>query len=1388
MTDPFASYIRPFRLIAIGISLLMLSASIGFAQLPLVWKSTFGNGGGGNDQGDFIRTTASGDILVAGIFEGQIDMDQGPSQTLLTSNGGTDVFIARYATNGSLIFAKNFGSGLDEHVSGFEVDSSGNFVIAGNFHQTMDCDLGSATSVLQSNGGTDMFLISYDINAILIQALSFGDAADDEINHMIRQGNMNILITGNCNGTIDFDPASAAGNVSLPQGGIFMAKFDPAFSNLWSYGFGSGSSESGQQLAVDSSGIIFLTGKFSNLLEIGNNPSKPIVQFGNPTFETVFMARFNSEGQILNGVTIANPNGEDIEVNASITNGLSEFYIAGSFSGTVDFSFSGNPLTASGNDNDAFVVRYDSLFNQLSAYTLLSTHNASINDIRCDVANNYFITGFFCDDATFGKGSGAQTFTAVGPQDLFIASFNSADSLLFVNVAGGNGASTSGTNLISTNSGTIYLTGSFSNEIDFDQSSGSLLLNSPVKLSFFIASYSSSGNIINSFKAEESSAGGFDQATKVHVTPLNHTYVAGKFSGTIEVTSQSGPIILNSSGGEEAVVFKYDETGNLIHAFKIGGTGNDRINAIISDSSGNIYIAGGFSGTVDFNPGAGVTNLVAAGGEDMFFAKYDDNGSLVWARKAGGSGSDGANGLTFDGGNNLIVTGYFSNTVDMNPAAPVNNLVSAGSADFFIASYNTSGVYVSAIRYGGSGHDSASDILYDATTGSFAVTGKFTGSVNFNPGGSAMNLTSSGGVTGSDAFFARYNSSGALIWVKQLGSAAISATINSMQLIQGVTSELLIAGFAQSRNGADGNLDLDPGIGSDNMSVQGNDGKDAFVARFVFGNSGNTGNYIWSGKFQSYYDEEITNIAVDRLSETWYAIGNFNGEIDLNPDAVFTSLYTPSGASDIFVIAFIGTSNQFNYAESFGGIANDAGTDMALDVNDRLRICGSFTGTADLAPGIFSSTSVSASGSADGFLIALGDLCEPVDYQGSSQTITICQGKNFTITAINGNQISFYDALSGGILLSSGSQFTTPVLQSTTTYFIGDDVCPLTPRTSVTVNVDVIPPVLVSASGPTTFCAGGNVQLTASTGSSYAYQWKKYGNLISGATDTVYAASGTGTYKVTATSSSGCSRNSGNTFVVVNPLPPANITATGNTSFCVGDSVKLEANSATGYSYQWKKYSNDIAGAVSQQYVAQAAGQYKVRITDANGCSRNSNSILISLLPSPPASIFAGGALSFCDGDSVLLRANSGIGISYQWRKGSSYIAGATSDEYYARATGNYKVTVTGANGCTKNSNVLSVTIVCREVHASEQNDLFTVYPNPGAGNFNIKLNDIPRSDFEYVVFDQRGAIITKGIINAGNFGSIALPHISSGVYLLSISGAEKNQNFRIVCIPDYQH
>jgi hypothetical protein len=224
----------------------------------------------------------------------------------------------------------------------------------------------------------------------------------------------------------------------------------------------------------------------------------------------------------------------------------------------------------------------------------------------------------------------------------------------------------------------------------------------------------------------------------------------------------------------------------------------------------------------------------------------------------------------------------------MNPAAPVNNLVSAGGTDFFIATYNTSGVYISAIRYGGSGYDSASEILYDATTGSFAVAGKFTGSVNFNPGGSAVSLTSSGGVTGSDAFFARYNSSGSLIWVKQLGSAAISATINSLQFIQGVTSELLIVLVLHNPEVVPMEISiLIPELAAKICRYKEMMVKMHLLARFVFGNSGNTGNYIWSGKFQSYGDEEISALTVDRASDLWYATGNFSDELDLNPDCWF---------------------------------------------------------------------------------------------------------------------------------------------------------------------------------------------------------------------------------------------------------------------------------------------------------------------------------------------------------------------------------------------------------------------------------------------------------------------------------------------------------------------
>jgi N-acetylneuraminic acid mutarotase len=169
--------------------------------------------------------------------------------------------------------------------------------------------------------------------------------------------------------------------------------------------------------------------------------------------------------------------------------------------------------------------------------------------------------------------------------------------------------------------------------------------------------------------------------------------------------------------------------------------------------------------------------------------------------------------------------------------------------------------------------------------------------------------------------------------------------------------------------------------------------------------------------------------------------------------------------------------------------------------------------------------------------------------------------------------------------------------------------------TSISINITVGPPTAsITAAGATTFCAGGNVTLNAVTGTGYAYQWKKYGNIVVGATGPSLNVTATGKYKVVVTNASGCSKSSNAIDVTVNPLPPASISASGATNICAGDSVVLTANAGAGFNYQWKKYANNIAGATNINYSSKTTGKYKCIVTNSNNCSRASNAVTVNIV------------------------------------------------------------------------------------------------------------------------------------------------------------------------------
>jgi len=280
----------------------------------------------------------------------------------------------------------------------------------------------------------------------------------------------------------------------------------------------------------------------------------------------------------------------------------------------------------------------------------------------------------------------------------------------------------------------------------------------------------------------------------------------------------------------------------------------------------------------------------------------------------------------------------------------------------------------------------------------------------------------------------------------------------------------------------------------------------------------------------------------------------------------------------------------------------------------------------------------------------------------ASGSTTFCAGGSVTLTSVT----------SSAYLWSTGA--TTQNVNATTTgnYSVkitNSSGCQSLGSVPIIITVNASPPTpTISASGLTTFCAGGNVTLTSSTGSSYLWS--------NAATTQNIIINASGTYSVSITNAGGCqSTATMPTIVTVNALPATpNISASGQTSFCEGGSVTL--TSGTSSAYLWS------TGATARTINATITGNYSVQITNANGCQRLASTptlVTANALPFTPT-ISTSSPTTFCAGNSVTLTASSGL--TYLWS------TGATTHSINATTNGNYSVQITNADGCQSLSSV----------------------------------------------------------------------------------------------------
>ena len=239
--------------------------------------------------------------------------------------------------------------------------------------------------------------------------------------------------------------------------------------------------------------------------------------------------------------------------------------------------------------------------------------------------------------------------------------------------------------------------------------------------------------------------------------------------------------------------------------------------AVAADNS--VYTTGSFEGVADFDPGPNQFALTCAGYSDVFVSKLNADGAFAWARRMGGANDEYGADVAIASDGSVYLTGGFQGVVDFDPGAGTYNLDSDGYRRLFASKLTSSGNFVWAGGFGGTGWDFAGDIALDNAGGVY-VTGGFYGIADFDPGAWTYNLTSAGQ---KDAFILKLNSAGGFVWAQRTGGTGEDS--GNGIAVHSATGAVYTTGYFH------GAVDFDPSAAVYQLHSAG--GRDAFLAKYI---------------------------------------------------------------------------------------------------------------------------------------------------------------------------------------------------------------------------------------------------------------------------------------------------------------------------------------------------------------------------------------------------------------------------------------------------------------------------------------------------------------------------------------------------------------------------
>ncbi len=381
------------------------------------------------------------------------------------------------------------------------------------------------------------------------------------------------------------------------------------------------------------------------------------------------------------------------------------------------------------------------------------------------------VTGTFEETITFGAGDVTEVLlAALDGKEMFVAKYDRDGGLVWARFAGGAGHDV-GRGVAVAADGSVFVTGSIQGYATFGQGEANeTTLFSMGSDDGFLAKYSSHGEL-----AWARLMGGIDDdiSRDVQTMPDGGAVVTGEFQRTAYFDgAQPNSSPLDYYASTDIFLARYDAAGNLSWARRAGGMGINRGNAIDVAENGAILVTGEFRQQATFGEGESLqTRLFSYGGADMFVAKFGQDGSLHWARKAGSVQEELADDIGWDvaaapdGG--VFVTGEYGETATFGGGESLQTtLVATGLDCAFLAKYDYYG-FLEWVR------DSSGTFTDEGTgvaalpNGGAVITGRFHRNTILGKGTpSETHLVSEGPY---DIFAAEYNAVGELTWAERAG-------------------------------------------------------------------------------------------------------------------------------------------------------------------------------------------------------------------------------------------------------------------------------------------------------------------------------------------------------------------------------------------------------------------------------------------------------------------------------------------------------------------------------------------------------------------------------------------------------------------------------------------